>query len=307
MKLSIIVPAFNAQSCISDCLDDLLKQNIDDYEIIVVNDGSTDDTSKILSVYKEKYPDVFKIIEISNGGQGRARNFALREAKGTYIGFADADDRCSHEMYSKMLNSAFLNDADIVVCDFIRVDEDGEHYEKAAMQSDILSSAGAVWNKLFKNSIIGGVRFSEGLWYEDLCFSAKLLLKSKNTVFINEALYFYKVGHTSTMTNQNSEKNLDIIMVIEDIRKMAEREKPDYSMDFLVINHVLLEGIKRVSKHRTNNRENVIREMRNYVKKSIPKLDCSAAYLQETKNRRIIMKLNYMGLHHISNLILKVK
>ena len=307
MKLSLIVPAYNAQDCLGNCLDDLVNQSIDDYEIIVVNDGSTDDTEKIISEYKGMYPDVVRSITISNGGQGRARNFAIRVAKGDYIGFADADDRLDHDMFKKMYDKAVSEDADIVVCDFFRSDAEGNHYERAQLQDHPLSSAGPVWNKIFRASVIGGIRFAEGLWYEDFTFSCKMLIKSKKTVFINEALYYYSVGHTSTMTNQNALKNLDILTVMDGIKAYANKEKPDTDIDFLIINHILLESIKRVSLQDSPDKKIVLKKLRSYVNENIPDLDKSCAFKNESRNRKIIMKLNYYGFEGLSKAILKIK
>lgn len=307
MKLSIIVPAYNAENCLRTCLDGLLAQTVEDYEIIVVDDGSTDSTPSIISEYKELHPGVIRVITLSNGGQGRARNFAIREAKGKYIGFADSDDRTDPTMFAKLVAKADEDDADIVICDFWRVDNEGEHYEKAALQDNRLSPAGAVWNKLFRSSAIGGVRFSEGLWYEDLSFSAKMLLKSRKTVFIDEALYYYVCGHVSTMTNQNSKKNLDIITVMEDIRAFSDKNSLDADMDFLIINHILLETMKRVNLQNSPDRKQVLKTLKNYVRRSIPDLGRSAAFQSETRNRKIIMKLLYDGHPKMAERILALK
>lgn len=306
MKLSIIVPAYNAQDKLPVALERLVIQDVNPYEIIIVNDGSTDNTQKVIDDYKSKYPELIRSISVSNGGQGRARNFALRECRGDYVGFCDADDVCAPDMFKKMLDKAYSTDADIVVCDFYRVDKDGQHYEKAAMQDNRLSCAGAVWNKIFRRAAIGGVRFAEGLWYEDLAFSAKMLIKCSKVEYIPEALYYYNVGHTSTMTNQNSRKNLDIITVVENIRSFANKEKLDADIDFLVINHILLESLKRVSCQKGSDRQEVIDELLKYVHENIPDLDKCQAYLNETRNRRMVMKLLYNGHTTLVKNILKI-
>ena len=307
MKLTVIVPAYNAEGCLRTCLDGLLCQTLDDFEIIVVDDGSTDATPAIIKEYTEKHPDIVRSITLTNGGQGRARNFAIREAKGEYIGFADADDRTDPSMFEKLVNTAYSEDADIVICDFYRVNESGEHYEKAAMQDNPLSAAGPVWNKIFRASAIKGVRFSEGLWYEDLAFSAKMLLKSKKTVFVPDALYYYICGHESTMTNQNSRKNLDILKVMDDVKAYSSKNNLNADMDFLIINHILLESMKRVSSQNSHDRKEVLKALREYVRANIPNLEKSPAYNAETRNRRIIMKLFYDGHPKLAERILSLK
>ena len=308
MKLSIIIPAYNAESYIENCINDVISQSFSDFEVIIVNDGSTDKTQSIIDEYTGMYPELLKSLTVSNGGQGRARNFALREVKGDYVGFVDSDDRISPDMFSKMYEAAVSNDADVVVCDYYRVvNNDEKHYEKAAMQDHPLSSVGPVWNKIFRRSAIGGVRFAEGFWYEDYTFSCKMLLKSKKTVFVHEPLYYYYVGHTSTMTNQNALKNLDIITVIDGVKQWADREGIAIDSDFLIINHVLLEAIKRVNNQNSKDKKEVIKKLRDYVHQNIPDLSKSQAYQNETRNRRIIMKLNYDGHENLAKGLLKLK
>ena len=306
MKLSIIVPVYNVEKYLRKCLDSLAEQTAEDYEVILVNDGSKDASREIAAEYAGKYP-FFRIIDLDNGGQGRARNFGIDAAQGEYIGFVDSDDWAAPEMFSRLLDYAEREEADIAVCDYYRCEETGERlYEKARLQDHPLSAAGAVWNKLFRREIIGDVRFPVGLWYEDFEFSAKVMMKSSKTVFLHEPLYFYRSGHASTMRNANSSKNLDMLRIMESIREVvAPGREEDFR--FLVINHVLLDSIKRVSAQNSKNKKAVIAKLREYVKKYVPDLENCESFRKETRNRRIIMWLNYNEFEFISDLILKIK
>ena len=102
MKLSIIVPVYKVEEYLGECIDSLLSQTIDDYEIILVDDGSPDNSGKIADEYAAANPDVIRVLHIDNGGQGRARNFALDIAKGDFVGFVDSDDWVTHDTYEKM-------------------------------------------------------------------------------------------------------------------------------------------------------------------------------------------------------------
>ena len=119
MKLSIIVPVYKVEEYLGECVDSLLSQTIDDYEIILVDDGSPDNSGKIADEYAAANPDMIRVLHIDNGGQGRARNFALDIAKGDFVGFVDSDDWVTHDMYEKMYASAAETGADVVVCDFM--------------------------------------------------------------------------------------------------------------------------------------------------------------------------------------------
>ena len=121
MKLSIIVPVYNMahDGILEFCLDSLLHQTISDYEIIAVDDKSTDDSLKILREYEEKNPGVIRIIASENNRrQGGAKNLGLLKAVGEWIGFVDSDDWVSPDYYEKLLNRAEETGADIVGCNY---------------------------------------------------------------------------------------------------------------------------------------------------------------------------------------------
>ena len=306
MKLSIIVPVYNSQEFLSRCLDSLLSQNVSDFEVIVINDGSTDSSQALIDNYWLKYPNIIKSFSLQNGGQGRARNFALNIAEGDYIGFVDSDDYIDAEMFSKLINLIELEDADIAVCNWYRFEGNKLYFEKYRSASNTLASSGAVWNKLYKRSLIGDLRFPEGLWYEDFAFSAKLLMKSNKTVFMEEALYYYRADNISTMRNKNSMKNLDMIEIMEDIRKSTETNQIS-DFEFLLINNVLLDSINRVALQNSCDKSFVINEFLKYIHKYIPDLDKCNSYKAENPKRQLIMKLNYLGYYRLSNFILKLK
>ena len=154
---------------------------------------------------------------------------------------------------------------------------------------------------------MGEIRFPEGLKYEDFGFSAKLLLRSRKTVHLPDALYRYRVGQPSTMHNQNSRMNLDLLEIMEDLRESMEGEKDRDDFEFLVLNHVLLEAIKRVAAQKTPEREECLLLLRGYVKTQIPRLGASKSFREESRNRRLIMRLNYMGLHDLALKLLGMK
>lgn len=306
MKLSIIIPVYNSQKYLNRCLDSILGQKITDYEIIIINDGSTDLSQNIIDEYKNKFPNIINNFILPNGGQGRARNYALDVAQGKYIGFVDSDDYIDLSMFAKLIDLLESNNAEIAVCNWYRVEGDKLFFETYKTASNDLASAGAVWNKLFKKSVIGDIRFPEGLWYEDFAFSSKLLLKSNKTVFTDEALYYYRADNLSTMRNKNALKNLDMIPIMEDIKESIRSEhKSDF--EFLLINNVLLDTINRVASQDSPDKNSVINELLKYIYNYIPKLEKCSCFKDENKKRQLIMLLNYYGQYKISHLLLKFK
>lgn len=308
MKISVIIPVYNTQDYLSDCIDSILRQTLEDIEIILINDGSTDNSGKIIDGYVQKYPGKIRALTLVNGGQGRARNFGIDIAQGEFLSFIDSDDYLEANALELMYSAALENDADIVVCDMEKRFDDGRReYVKAALQNDPLASAGSSSNKIFRRSRVGEIRFPVGLWYEDFAFSAKLLLRSRKTVFVEKPLYIYRCGQSSTMNNNNARKNLDIIAIMEDIHTFAKGEEKLDGFEFLLINHVLLDSIKRLQLQSAPEKKAVIKKLRDYVKSYIPRLTECGSYQRESRNRRLIMLLNYYGLETLSIVILKIK
>ena len=307
MKLSIIMPVYKVEEYLGECVDSLLSQTIDDYEIILVDDGSPDNSGKIADEYAAANPDMIRVLHIDNGGQGRARNFALDIAKGDFVGFVDSDDWVTHDMYEKMYTRAAETGADVVVCDFMERFADGrESMLPASLQDNWLGSAGSSCNKIFRRSLVGALRFPAGLWYEDFYFSAVMLLRSKHTEFIAEPLYIYRRGQESTMHNNNAAKNLDMLTIMDMLEKEMVPAGYKDDFEFFLVNHVLLDSISRLAKQDAPERKEVIGKLRQYVQAKIPKLSGCGSYKKESRKRRLIMWMNYHGLEDTGQLVLKV-
>ena len=120
-------------------------------------------------------------------------------------------------------------------------------------------------------------------------------------------MYIYRCGQPSTMNNSNAAKNLNIIRVMEELKSFAADKAGMDDYEYLLINHVLLDAIKRVANQNTKDSKAVIKELRRYIKNNIPQLFSCKSFKKESRNRRIIMALNYYGLHKLSLLILKLK
>lgn len=308
MKLSVIIPVYNVEKYLAACLDSLLAQTMDDLEILLVDDGSTDASGEIADRYAVEHPEKIRCLHVDNGGQGRARNFALPLARGEYLGFVDSDDWVVPEMYEKLIRRAEESGADIVACDFLERYNDGSEKEvPGAFQDHPLSFAGSCCNKIFRASLAEGLRFPEGLWYEDFYFSAMLLIRARRTEYLREPLYIYRRGQPSTMHNNNAEKNLDMLKIMDMLEKELDARGRRGDFEFLLINHVLLDTISRLANQEDPKRKEVIKTFRAYVREKIPSLSDCASYRAETRNRRIIMGLNYRGMEDLGQSILRAK
>lgn len=308
MKLSIIVPVYNAESYLRPCLDSLLGQTIGDFEIILINDGSADDSQSVIDEYERAWPEIIRSRTVENGGQGRARNIGMELAQGEWLGFVDSDDWIAPHMYEKLYNAARAEGAEVAVCGILSVAADGSTEELPVWQEGRpLFAAGSVSNKLFKRSTVEEIRFPEGLWYEDFAFSANAIMRAGKTAFVAENLYFYRRGQTSTMNNNNAKKNLDMLKIMEGLKEPMLKAGRKDGFEELLINHVLLESIKRLAMQSGPDRKTVIEELRGYVRRNIPSLGRCESFKKEPRNRQIVMLLNYHGMEELSLLLLRAK
>ncbi|MCR5577266.1 MAG: glycosyltransferase [Oscillospiraceae bacterium] len=308
MKLSIIVPVYNVERYLEACVDSLLAQTIGDFEIFLVDDGSKDSSGEIAERYAAEYPETVRCMHLENGGQGRARNQALPLAKGDFVGFVDSDDWIDPEMYQKLYDRAQETGADVVYCDFLEHYTDGrEAILPAAFQEHPLSLAGSSCNKIFRRSLIGDLRFPEGLWYEDFYFSAVMLVRSQHTEYVPEPLYVYRRGQESTMHNNNAAKNLDILTIMDMLEEELIPLGRRGDFEFFLINHVILDSVSRLAVQESAEKKAVIAALRSYAHEKIPRLTRCESFRAESLKRRIIMFLNYHGMEELAQRILRAK
>ncbi|MBR6093659.1 MAG: glycosyltransferase family 2 protein [Lachnospiraceae bacterium] len=217
MKLSIIVPVYNMahDGILEFCLDSLLHQTISDYEIIAVDDKSTDDSLKILREYEEKNPGVIRIIASENNRrQGGAKNLGLLKAVGEWIGFVDSDDWVSPDYYEKLLNRAEETGADIVGCNYNYTSEHsfikgkpGKNNSKEQSgvmnrerYASLILEPGSMVTKIYKREIFvrDGLWFPEYMFYEDNCLGPLTMLGCKHFEYLDEDNYYYYQQSSST-------------------------------------------------------------------------------------------------------------
>lgn len=320
-KLSIIVPVYGVEKYIDKCLNSLVKQSLKEIEIIVVNDGTKDNSQKIIDKYVKKYPDKIKSYIKENGGQGSARNYGLKKTTGEYIGYVDSDDFVEKDMYKKLYNKAKDNNYDIVVCGNYNVSEDYQNKNIDAFINNyntdlenIFFGKMAVWNKIYKRDILikNKLEFKEKVWYEDLAFTLKAIMNSNTFAFIDEPLYDYLIREGSTMNNSNVQRNLEILDAFNDILSYIQHNKKEEyfnKIEFLAIDHIYISAIVRVLKADSdkNIKKETIEKLINYMNKNFPNYKSNKYINTLSKNRKIIYKLINIKMYGLINLIFKVK
>ncbi len=241
MKLSIIVPVYNmvADEKLEFCLNSLVNQTLSDYEIIAVNDASTDDSLIVLNWYKDHYPDKFKVIDLKeNVRQGGAKNAGLDVATGEYIGFVDSDDFIKSDMFSKMLAKAEDTGADVVGCDYCityehnydlgTVVENSKDDQIGVLNEEkhksLILDPGSLVVKIYKRELFEEpkLRFPQKIFYEDNAVATRLFVRAKHFEYVKEALYFYYQHNQSTVhivTEERCNNRLDSMRLMYDMAK----------------------------------------------------------------------------------------
>lgn len=211
VKVSVIIPAYNAEKYLRECLDSVVIQTLKDIEVIIINDGSVDNTLQIAQEHSSILPN-FKIITTKNYGPGNARNIGLELATGEYIKFLDSDD----ELYNKdtlelMYHVASSNDIDVLIgknyTHFGKINLSGSYDTLGRKKSGIIDldtnksypfqEMPGIGDKLFKRSHIGDLRFPLKKW-EDLAFTPVLMADSDRLYFLDEIVYSYRMSLNNT-------------------------------------------------------------------------------------------------------------
>lgn len=231
VKISVIVPVYNVEEHLNKCLSSLVHQSLEDLEIIVINDGSTDSSHSIIDHYTRMYPRLVKSFTKENGGLSDARNFGLDKATGKYIGFVDSDDFVTENMFEEMYLLAEKHQAEIVICNLRKIDNTGREKQKLTqiphlpekinlkdeftVFSDISYFA---CNKIFKREVFENHRFAIGKHFEDIQLIPRLLLQCTTLAHTNAYHYQY-LERENSITKTHTENGLDILSAVKEVEK----------------------------------------------------------------------------------------
>lgn len=253
-KVSIIVPVYQVEKYLRKCLDSLVHQTLQEIEILVINDGSPDDSQLIINEFQEQYPLKMKSFIKENGGLSDARNFGLDRATGEFIGFVDSDDEVSETMFEEMFSLAKKHSAEMVICNLQKVDEHGNVTQKLTQIPNMpekidLRENFSVFadlsyfacNKIFRRELLENKRFKKGVHFEDIQLIPQLLLECK-TIAQTQNYHYQYLERTDSITKTHTRKGLDILKAVEDVN--VAFEKSQYSDRKLELkNFNILEGI----------------------------------------------------------------
>lgn len=307
IKVSAIVPIYNVENYIVKCLDSLIHQSYSDFEILLIDDGSTDNSGEIAESYANQYINV-KYFKKINGGLSDARNFGIEHARGEYLMFIDSDDYVDVQLLEKLMGKQIQTQADIVACDMLYVYENGRQVVASAGNFDIGSAKdnltllkinNSACNKLFRRVLFDNIRFPIGKLYEDLFIVPILLFHANHIALVHEPLYFY-LQREGSIVHKNNQRMFHIYEAINNVYIVLKDETKDKHELKRVIDSMYIEHGLHLTTLRIKQNGDFL-DRKNFFKLNLEQLDYyhPTWYRDESisrfpiKSRFIFMLLKY--------------
>ena len=260
MKVSVIIPTYNSENYLEDCLKSVINQTFKDYEIIIVDNHSEDNTLKIIEKFMEKYPRINLIKLDSNLKQGIARNIGVQNAVGEYIMFVDSDDKVSPEFVGKMYNKIKSDDADMTICRWATFDNKTgkvnfnhgyanfhrlpEHFRKTSfkwsdIKEEVFSQSNVPWDKIYKKQFLTykNVEFPGGMFFEDNVFSFDAIMKAEKITVLDECLIYYRINRKQAVTARCDETFFDYLKIFSKIKENLQKTGLYEEMKYHFLNY----------------------------------------------------------------------
>ena len=252
--ISIVVPIYNVENYLRMCLDSIQNQTYQNFECLLINDGSPDNSADICREYVEK-DSRFKYFEKENGGLSDARNYGIRQSKGSYLTFVDSDDWLENDALQLLYDALKKENADISIgryncydesrCQYLFYDSNPDDSLEVIDGKEIIDREGVeemrngnwtvAYLKLFKRELLENLPFPLGKIAEDTYWTWKVLLKASRVVYLNSYIYWYRVGLTGTLSDIWSEKRM-----YDEIEAREEKLAILSSLNYDLTNHILI-------------------------------------------------------------------
>ena len=234
--ISIIVPIYNVEAYIKQCLDSIADQTYKNIEVILVDDGSTDSSGEICDTYccNDRR---FRVIHKKNGGVSSARNAGLNAAEGDYIGFVDPDDWIEKDMYEKLYADMIRHKVDIATCSYFELFQSSSNIRNFPFQGIVFGDEALkgllvhfdayLWCRLYRKQIFEGMRFIEGRNYEDVELLPRLFMRANKIYFDQTPMYHYRLKRQGSIVATDSPKNFEDYFrsYIDIVKSMKESKK----------------------------------------------------------------------------------
>ena len=283
MIFSVVIPVYNVKDYLPKCIDSVLAQDFEDYEVILIDDGSTDgESGAICDRYAAAHPERIRAIHKPNGGVGEARNVGIEAAQGEYLIFIDSDDYIAPDMFRVLADAVARFGSDIIgfgaalEANGVVVKElvdplPTDRTFTLADTPELMQTMPSPWSRIWRRSLFldSGVRYPARIWYEDLCTSVKLLALAKSAAFVPDILYYY-VDRTNSITrNTNTARNAELSR--------------------LAVDHVLLAASVRVL--RVDPESELLDRFQDYVQAQFPDYLDNPLLAQLSRSHKLILRL----------------
>lgn len=307
--ISVIIPAYNEEKRIGKCLESIINQTYKNIEILVIDDGSKDNTVKVINGYKDKR---IRVISIENSGQGAARNIGIKKAKGELITFVDSDDYIANNMIELLYNDMIKNKSEISICNIIKVVGEDEirfnNYEnitKDKRTNFIISHPGPV-ARLYKKELFlkNNLYFLEKMIYEDLGTIPLLGVYTNKISTINECLYYYVIHKNSSMNQVKYSKKLEDIFKVMEHLKNKFGNKYKELLEYLYIEHLLYSANLRFLNFKEGKKHSIY--ISKYIKTNFPNWKKNKIYKLKSKKFKFFCNLAYYRLFMLCKIIKKI-
>ena len=318
--ISIIVPVYNAEKYLDQCIESIITQTYKKLEIFLIEDGSPDNCGSICDSWAKKDARI-KVFHVDNGGSARARNIGLLHAKGKYIGFVDADDFLIPSMYEILYQLATNSSAEITECGYYKVTSDVMYNSLNNLEVKTIRSFNTaeallenvrdtavqqvVWNKLYLKRVIGNTFFTEGKYIDDEFWTYKIIGSSKKIVSTNEKLYCYRQQEASVMHQSFSLKRMDALEAKLQRLKYIEEGFPSIVSEAKCNLYFTCIYLQQMALKNMNKEEQMA--MRKKIKNCLNSFRIEKSDLQSLDNKQRVWfwlsRLSFIGTCRIRNIL----
>ena len=280
--ISVIIPVYNVEKYLNKCITSVVEQTYKNLEIIIVDDGSTDQSPEICDEWKKRDSRI-QVVHSSNGGAGKARNTALDMATGDYVTFVDSDDYIAPQMYQVLLEQ-FYDGIGIVECNYSMVYDDSEKFKEErkiykihtysamqAMHENINDHIfrQPIWNKMYRKDVIKGIYFPTGNKIDDEFWTYQAIGNASKLIYIDQKLYAYRQQEQSVMHLLDAKKRLEALKAKEERHKYICKFMPQLKTESL--NNLwftcIYQGQRVLKDKNKENLKSVYPQIKRFIKK----------------------------------------
>lgn len=322
-RVSIVMPLYNVESCMEMAVRSVLAQTYPHWELILVDDGSPDNSGRLADDLAAQHPDRIRVIHQENRGQGGARNIGVLHATGEYLLFMDSDDTIVPHLLETCVSLAEDQQADVVVFEHEIRRPDGSLVKTVkstfgfpsvgcpSRQRELLLVPGMPWNKLFRTDFYKStaLTFPERVWYEDFILCTKLMALADRVVYTDQPLYQYYLRQGSTMRNKNTVRNREILAAMDNILAFFEERKMDEwyrdELTCLAIDNVYITTALRLI--RINPKDPLIGELYRYMETRFPHYQRNPYLSRLSRQYRLTYRLLEWRLIPLISLLTRIK